>query len=155
MHRIYSATVFRRQPKAASMESTLTNLFHRVSAIVYFIYTVWGVFAITQGLPSLAKTNGEQWQVIFSIVVTLCTAPAAFGAAFWPAFARLELFAGGAFVTLCAWYIGNIFISGPATLASPILLTSVLALPAARIYVIIKLLLKQADADENKKSNGE
>jgi hypothetical protein len=143
--RIYRATVFQRQPKDATMESTLTNLFHRASAVIYFIYALWGIASTIYGLPTLISANGEQWQAMFSLVVALVSAPAAFGAAFWPAFARLELVAGSSFVALIAVYVFLSIFFAP-TFASFVLLLSILVIPAARVYIIIKFLLDQADA---------
>lgn len=149
--RVYASTVFRRQPKEATMESTLTNLFHRVSAIIYFIYALWGIAATVYGLPTLAEANGSQWQEIFSMVVAIVSAPAAFGAAFWPAFARLELIAGSSFVALIVTYIGFSIFYAP-TFASFVLLTSLLVIPVGRVYIIIRFLLEQADAEKASKN---
>ena len=146
-HRVYAATVFKRQPKESTMESTLTNLFHRASAIIYFIYALWGIAATIYGLPTLVEANGSQWQEMFSLAVAVVSAPAAFGAAFWPAFARLELIAGSSFVGLITVYIIFSVFYAP-TFASFVLLCSILVIPAARVYIIIRFLLEQSDAEK-------
>lgn len=140
-------SVFLPLPKGSSMESMLAAYFHRASATIYFVYCIWSVVAIVLGIPSLIAANGEQWQTIFSISVLIFAAPSCFGATFWPSFARLEAFAGSAFVGLILLYIGFLTsnaIHGLGPWAGVILITSVLVLPGCRVIIVCVFLLRQA-----------
>lgn len=148
MRNIINKSVFKRLPKGASMEMTLAIYFHRLSATLYFIYSVWAVIAIFGGIPSLVQANGEQWQVIFSMAALVCTAPATFGATFWPSFARLEMFSGVAFAMLMALYVlvllrSALFEGGPW--AAVVIISSVGVMPICRDVIVVKFLLDQVE----------
>lgn len=148
LQRVIGRSVFLPIAKGSTMESILSVMFHRVSATLYFAYSVWAVVSVIAGIPSLIAANGEQWQTIFSIAVLICALPSCFGATFWPSFARLELFAGAAFSTLLAIYLfyltGNALFNGGAW-AGVVLLTTVLVVPFCRLIIIIMFLLRQAE----------
>lgn len=140
--------MFRPLPSGASMECVLSTMFHRLSATLYLIYSLWALIAIIDGIPSLIRANGEDWQMLFSIAVLLFAAPSCFGATFWPSFARLELFAGAAFTTLLVIYI--LFVAGNALFgegswAGAAIVASVIVVPASRFAIVTRFLLSQAE----------
>ena len=141
-------SVFKPNPKGAAMDTILTSMFHRLSATLYLIYCIWAVISTIDGIPSLARANGEQWQTLFSMAVFIFAAPSCFGATFWPSFARLELFAGAAFTTLLGIYIfflfGNAIFHGGAW-SGVVVIGSVLVVPLARLIIVIVFLLRQAE----------
>lgn len=148
MRAMASRSVFARLPKAASMETILAAMFHRLSATLYAIYGVWAIVATVAGIPSLIAANGEQWQTIFSIAVLMCTIPSCIGATFWPVFARLELFSGVIFTTLLAIYI--FFLVGNALFnegswSGAVIISSVLVVPLVRLIIVFIFLLRQAE----------
>lgn len=143
-----SLSVFRRLPKGSSMEHVLSIMFHRLSATLYAIYCAWAVVSIIDGIPSLVAANGSQWQVIFSSAVLIFAAPSAFGATFWPLFARLELYAGLAFTTLLVLYLTYLLGSvlfGDGSWAGVVIIASVLVVPACRFAIVVMFLLQQAE----------
>jgi len=148
LRRVIGRSVFLPMDKKASMETILSIMFHRLSATLYFIYAVWAVVAVINGIPSLVAANGEQWQTIFSIAVFIFAVPSCFGATFWPSFARLELFAGAAFTTLLAIYIfflvGNALFNG-GSWSGFVIIASVMVVPLSRLIIVILFLVKQAD----------
>lgn len=148
VRRIVARSVFKPLPKGTAMDTILTSMFHRLSATLYLIYCAWAVAAIIDGIPSLARANGEQWQTLFSIAVLIFAAPSCFGATFWPSFARLELFAGAAFTSILGIYIfflfGNSLFHGGA-ISYVVIVMSVLVVPLARLIIVVVFLLRQAE----------
>ena len=137
------------------MEAILASLFHRASATIYACYVVWSIVAIFNGIPSLVAANGSQWQVLFSIAVAITATPAMFGATFWPLFARLEAFAGSAFVGLILLYIGFLVANqlagvGTGSWAGVFLIMSILVIPGCRCVVVIVFLMRQAAERDRK-----
>lgn len=151
IRRIFNKSVFRRMEKGSAMETVLATMFHRLSATLYLIYCVWAVVSIVVGIPILIRANGEEWQTLFSIAVLCLAAPSCFGAAFWPSFARLELFAGAMFTALLCVYmffvVSGALFSGDSW-ARVILVSSVLVVPAFRFTIVMLFLLKQAEERE-------
>lgn len=145
---VLDKSVFAHIGKGASMETILAAMFHRASATIYLCYFIWSVVAVFNGIPSLQQANGTQWQTIFSIAVALTAAPATFGATFWPYFARLESFAGSAFVGLIFLYVGFLVahqLSGDnGGWAGVIVVASLVVIPACRCIVVILFLMRQA-----------
>lgn len=142
-------SVFVPLPKASSMESMLATYFHRASSTIYLVYTLWSITSVIYGIPSLIMANGEQWQILFSISVLLFTAPATFGATFWPSFARLEAFAGSGFVGLMLLYEGFLVNNalkdlGPASWSAPVLIFSIFIIPLCRVIIVFVFLTRQA-----------
>lgn len=151
--RVLGRSVFAPIGKGASMEAILAALFHRASATIYLMYSLWSIVAIFYGIPSLVAARGTDWQVLFSIGVVICAAPACFGATFWPNFARLEAYAGCAFVGLMILYvallIGNQLNDvGTGSWSGVFLIVSLMIIPACRCIVVIIFLMRQAAARE-------
>lgn len=153
---LFARNVFRKMPEGSSMDSVLAVMFHRLSATLYFIYAIWATVAVIAGIPSLITANGEQWQTIFSIAVFIFAVPAAFGATFWPAFARLELFAGVLFTTLLAIYM--FFLVGNAlyhegSWSGLVIIASVLVVPLCRLLIVGRFLIEQAEKRKQRVAN--
>lgn len=147
---ILSQSVFRKIPKGAQMDTILATLFHRSAATLYFIYALWATFAlvfsvipVTQGLGAFSG------QLVFPLLVFATSAPACFGATFWPNMARLELFSGSGFVMGILIYLFFVFqetVLRAGNWAGFIVLLSILVIPAARTAIVIVFLLRQAEA---------
>lgn len=142
-------SVFRKMPPEYTMSDIFATLFHRMAATLYLVYSGWAVLVLLDGVPSLVQQQGEGWTALFATFVLLTTAPACFGATFFPKAARTELFAGLAFALLLLIYyyflIQNI-LSGTGSIAGFELLTSVIVMPVCRTAIITYFLVKQAEA---------
>lgn len=150
---IRTKSVFKSMGKHASMESMLATSFHRASATVYFVYSLWAVAAIVNGIPSIIEANGIDVQTAYSIATLLLAAPACFGATFWPLFARLEAYAGSGFVGLILFYLVTLiwdWAAGDGSITGVIIIASILVIPASRLVIIVVFLIRQAKADEER-----
>lgn len=131
------------------MDTILATMFHRSAATLYFLYTLWACIALITGIMPLTEGLGDLIGRLVFPVLVLCTAgPAGIGASFWPNMARLELFAGSAFVMallIYLWFIGARILTGEGTWAGLIVSLSYLVIPAARTVLVIILLLRQAE----------
>lgn len=154
LQRLVDKSVFKSLPitpngSGNSMNDILAVLFHRATATMYLIYSVWATISIVVGIPTLADIQGSEWQIYFSLSVLLTTAPAGLGATFWPAMARTELFAGSSFVAGMLIYLFFSFqraISGEGSWAGAVILISIIVIPLARTAVITIFLMVQAKA---------
>lgn len=157
--KIVTHSVFRRLEPGMPMDHILAMLFHRAAATMYFIYMLWALFALTFGIMPITEGVGAIiGRVIFPIIVLISSSLAAFGATFWPNMARLELFAGSAFVMGLLIYLYFVFIrilSGEGSWASLVVLFSILVIPAARTVIIIIFLLRQAHPEQELKLPGD
>jgi undecaprenyl pyrophosphate phosphatase UppP len=154
---IVGRSVFKPLPKDQEMNSLLTVAFHRSAATLYMLYFLWGVASTVKGAPSLVQTNGQTWTTIFAVLIILTTAPACFGATFWPNYARLELFAGSSVSVLLAIYVvvlGYNAILGNNTWASVFLTLSILVIPTVRTVVVYLFLIRQAELNPNDVAQG-
>lgn len=141
-------SVFRRQPRELSMNDMVAIYFHRLAATTYFAYAVWGGISTIKGVPSLVASQGQDWTTIFSFCVLITTAPACFGATFWPAFARMEALFGSSVVALFILYLiiySIQMVQGSVGISYTPLLASLLILPICRTIIVIAFLMRQAD----------
>jgi hypothetical protein len=150
---IRDRSVFATIGKGAEMNAILAALFHRASASIYLCYVLWSTISVFYGIPSLVAARGTDWQVLFSIAVVITAAPACFGATFWPSFARMEAFAGTAFVGLMILYVillvGNqINNVGSGSWSGVFLILSLMIMPACRCVIVLIFLVRQAAARE-------
>ena len=153
---IRTKSVFNPMGNHASMESMLATSFHRASATVYFVYTLWAAAAIVNGIPSIIEANGIDVQTAYSIATLLLAAPACFGATFWPLFARLEAYAGSGFVGLILFYLATLlwdWITGDGSITGVIIIASILVIPASRLVIIVVFLIRQAKANDQRPEN--
>ena len=129
------------------MNDILAVLFHRLAATLYLLYSLWAIVSIITGIPSISRLQGDTFQLIFSSVVLITTAPACVGATFWPILARLELFFSSGFIGLLLLYmyfvIYNILFSH-GSWAGSLLVVGYIVLPICRVVIITILLLRQA-----------
>lgn len=145
--KVYTASVFRKMPDDFTMSDVFATLFHRLAATTYLIYSFWAISVLIDGVPSLVRQQGDQWTAIFAAFVLVLTAPACFGATFFPQAARTELFAGAGFVALMAFYYYFLIVdvvTRSGSVAGIVILSSVVVMPIARTVIIIYFLLKQA-----------
>jgi hypothetical protein len=145
--RFVQASVFRKMPDDYTMSDIFAALFHRMAATLYLIYSGWAVLVLVDGVPSLLRQQGGEWTALFAVFVLLTTAPACFGATFFPKAARTELFSGFAFALMLLIYYYFLAIgvlNGTGSIAGFELLTSVIVMPICRTAIIIYFLLKQA-----------
>lgn len=145
---IFRRSVFHSTPPSYAMSDLISTLFHRMAATVYLIYSAWAAVAIWGGIPALTSLAGIQWATIFAAIFLSSTALACLGATFFPALARLELYAGAAFSALLIVYflftfIAALFNGGSGT--APLFVLGVAVLPVTRTLMILYFLLKQAD----------
>lgn len=123
-------------------------MFHRGTAVLYFVYIAWAVASIIGGIPTLIQAQGDTFQLLFSSLVLICTLPACIGATFFPLFARLELYAGVAFVSLMVVYLYFLIqraISGESVIGvSAVVTVSYIVIPLFRSLIIYLFLLRQA-----------
>lgn len=141
------ASVFKRLSEGSAMSDRIAAYFHRASAIIYFIYSMWAILALIDGIPSLILAQGQDWQLLFSAVALVFTGPAAFGATFFPKYARTEMASGLLFVGLMLLYVGILVYSAiylDGSWAGATIISSILVIPVFRVMVVIILLLEQA-----------
>ena len=131
------------------MDTILATMFHRSAATLYFLYFVWASIALVTGILPLTEGLGEMiGRLLFPVLVLITAGGAGVGASFWPNMARLELFAGSAFVMtllIYLWFIGARVLSGESNLAALIVSLSYVVIPTARTVLVIILLLRQAE----------
>ena len=149
-------TVFRKEPVVTTMSDIIAILFHRSAATLYLIYALYAVVAIGVGIPTLTSAFGDFVQLAFSFFVLVCTAPACFGATFFPKYARLELYAGAGFVALIFFiYMIPLLVAGVMgdlpKFAQLVLVSSILVVPVARCVFVYITLIHQAE----ERTNGE
>lgn len=148
--KLINKSVFRRMPKGTAMNDMLAILFHRAAATIYLFYVGWGILQTWQGMPSLVRSNGQDWNTLFAVFIIATCAPACFGATFWPTFARLELIAGSSVVALLLVYMYFLTVSviqGEASWSGWELLLSILVIPVCRTLAVVVFLMRQAEND--------
>jgi hypothetical protein len=157
LERIYRASVFAPITRELVGVRLMATLFHRGTATLYLGYTIWAIASAIFGIPSLQQTQGEIWQVGFSLLVFIACAPAAVGATFFPRLARLEMFAAASFVGLILFYVIELAVTGLASgdagrPISAILIGTVMIFPAIRVVFIYFTLIRN---EENRKVLGD
>lgn len=144
-------TVFRRAKPNDSMSDMLALMFHRSTAVLYFVYIAWAIASVIGGIPTLIQAQGDGFQLLFSSLVLLCTLPACIGATFFPLFARLELYAGVAFSSLILVYLYFLIqraATGESAIGVSVVVTlSYIVIPLCRSFIIYMFLLRQAKTE--------
>jgi hypothetical protein len=146
---ILRRSIFRKVPSDATMNDLLAILFHRTAATMYAIYALWAIVSIIGGLPSITHGLGDLGQITFSSLVLITSAPACFGAVFWPNMARMELVFGSGFtmtIIIYLYFLISRLIAAGGSWAGFILVFSILVMPVARTSVVIIFLLRQAES---------
>lgn len=149
MLRLLKNTVFEPIADDWKPDKVLAVLFHRSAATLYLIYFLWGSTSIVGSIPTLVNTQGDFFQIFFSILVACVSLLAFFGALRFPILARLEMFSAASLATLVLVY--EIFLAfalfqgdraglGPAFVLS----LSYLVVPTSRMVFIYVTLIKQA-----------
>lgn len=138
---IFNKSVFRPIERGSSMDSILATLFHRGSATLYLMSTLWGVAFLLSG-----RNFPDLWSLFLPVAVIVAAPIACLGATFWPIFARLEMVAGSSFVGLVVVY--TLFttwraIVGFTPWSGVFVLLAMLVFPVARVAVICVFLLRQ------------
>jgi len=145
LQRIRSRTVFAPVTAGTPSDTILAVLYSRTAATLYLIYFVWSVTALTVGIPTVLRAQGDFGLLVFAILVMATSAPMLVGASCFPRLGRLELYASSAFVVLALFYLVIVAINvlvGHGALAGFVLISSVLVVPLSRSAFIFWTLLR-------------
>jgi hypothetical protein len=148
MRQFISHTVFRPIGPDARPDKVLVVLFHRSAALLYLIYSLWGISSIFGSIPSIVQTQGDWVSIFFSALVTPISFVAFVGATYFPRFARLEMYTAASLVTLVTIYeffeVLAFFQGNEHAGVSLVLNLSLLVIPISRVILIYIMLVKQA-----------
>lgn len=151
MRKLIARTVFNRLDPIAHPNETIAVLFHRLAATSYFLYALYGVVSFLNGVPSIVLAVGhfgDYISALFSLLVFISAAPAAYGALTFPRHARVELFSGAAFGSILVIYLVILFLSGAsgthASFAQVCLIAAIVTMPLCRAAFIYLTLVKHA-----------
>ena len=158
VRRLLNVSVFKKIPTDAAMNDILATLFHRATATMYLIYSLWAVVVFSTGLPSVLAAAGDPGVVGLSVAVLVTAGPACLGSTFWPKMARTELVGGSGFAAAMLIYLGFLLwniLFNEGTWAGWVLIWSIVVVPLARTVVIILFLLVQARKRKEAELEGE
>lgn len=150
LKKLYDLSVFRRstQEERDSPLAMMVLMFHRASAVKYFLIGVWGVVSLVWGIQSIAVTWGEWLQEFYSGTVAVVAFFSWIGASYFPRFARYELFATGSLVALMAMYTVVVtclaFQEGEAWYPLMVFSLTPMTLPVVRVIYIYRTLISEA-----------
>lgn len=149
MLRLLKNTVFDPIAEDWASDKVLAVLFHRSATVLYLIYFFWGVSAMVGSIPTLVRAQGDFFQMFFSLLVSIVSILAFFGALHFPKNARLEMFCAASLATLVIVYevfLAIAFVEGGRPGLGPtfILSLSYLVIPITRVVFIYVTLIKQA-----------
>lgn len=141
-------TVFEPLNDDWAPDKVLAILFHRSAATLYLVYFLWGVTSIAGSIPALTQAQGNLFQSFFSLLVSIVSSIAFFGALRFPRNARLEMFSAASLSTLVVIYavfLAVAFFDGSRAYGPAFILSlSYLVIPTSRVVFIYVTLIKQA-----------
>lgn len=100
-------TVFNKiNPEGMHPNEILAIVFHRTTAILYFMYAVWGIAAVWVNLSTeFPREAVHDFGDFFQMLVPFVALAACAGATFFPRLGRLELLAESSLATLVAVFL--------------------------------------------------
>lgn len=140
-------SVFLKVPPEVTDTARGMMYFHRVTVILYLMYSIWGLFTIFSFVPALAAIPHGFIQLFLGVGIVMTAIPAAVGAGWFYHTARLELFAGSAFLGLVIIYLGYLgfYVAWEGiSFGNYVINCSYIAVPIARTIYIYRTMVKRA-----------
>lgn len=144
-------TVFNKiNPEGMHSNEILAIVLHRTAAILYYMYTAWGLVSIGINMPEFLTEHGHEFGDFFLFLVPPIALCAGLGATQFPKWGRMEMFAASALVSLIIIFdiIGGINAwnnpEHPRLWANLLLNTTPIVLPVMRAGFIFRTLVWQS-----------
>lgn len=144
-------TVFNKiNPETMHPNEVLAIVFHRTAFILYCMYALWGFWSLAINLPDFVSESSHDFSDFFYFLVPVPAILAAVGAAKFPKWGRMEMFAASALVG----FIGIFLVIGligaiqhpdiPRLWQNLILNTTHVVLPSMRAGFVFRTLVWEA-----------